>query len=46
MAQIQVRFSAIIGHKYFPMLNGVHRTRVYIDIGIKLLYRYFKTSAF
>ena len=37
MPQVQVRFRPVIRHKYLPMLIGVHRTRIHIDIRIKFL---------
>ena len=37
VAQIQIGFRTIVGHEYFAMLDGVHRARVHIQIGIQLL---------
>lgn len=40
--QVQVGFSAIVGHVAFPMFIGVKGTRVYINIGVKLLDGYIE----
>ena len=46
MTEIQVCLRTVVGNKNLAVLNGVHRTRVYIDIGIKLLHRHLITSGF
>mgnify|MGYP004634877261 CR=1 FL=1 len=38
MSQIQIGLGAVIGDKYFTVLNGVHRTGVDVDIRVKLLH--------
>ena len=37
MAQIQVRFSTVIGDEDFPVLVRAHGTGIDIDIGIEFL---------
>ncbi len=36
MTQVQVRFGSVVGHIHFPMLVGIHCSRVYINVGVKL----------
>ena len=38
MPQVQVCFRAVVGHKNFPVLDGVHGAGVHIDIGIEFLH--------
>lgn len=46
MAQIQVRFRAIIQHKDFAVLIRAHRARINVQIRIKLLNPHAKTTLF
>ncbi|CAB4622013.1 unannotated protein [freshwater metagenome] len=39
VTQVEVSFSAIIGHKYFSVFKRIHGAGVNIDVGIKLLHR-------
>ena len=45
MPQVQIGLMPIVGHIALPVLVGIECTRVYIDIGIKLLNRYLKPSS-
>jgi hypothetical protein len=46
MTQIQIRFRTVIGNKNLSVLDGVHGSRVYIDIGIEFLHGDLKASGF
>ena len=37
MTQVEIRFGAILGYKAFPMLIGVQRSRIDVDVRIKFL---------
>ena len=39
MAQVEVRFTPILGHKNFAMLKRVHRARIDIDVRVEFLHR-------
>ena len=38
MSQVQVGFGSVVGDEYFPVLDGVHGARVYVDIRVKFLH--------
>ena len=35
--RVEIGFRTILGHENFTMLKGIHRSRIYINIGIKFL---------
>ena len=37
MPQVKIRLGAIVSHIYFAMLEGAHRSRIHVDIGIHFL---------
>ena len=39
VAEVEVRLRPVLGHEDLPVLEGVHRPRVHVDIGIELLER-------
>ncbi len=46
MAQVEVGLVAVDGHIALPVLVGVERPRVDVDVWVKLLYRYAVTTRF
>ena len=40
VADVQVRFGAVVGDEDFAVLEGVHRARIHVQIGIELLHSY------
>ena len=46
VSQIQIRLGTVIRNEHFPMLNRIHRTRIHIDIWVKLLHSHFIASGF
>ena len=38
VTKVKVSFSAVLGNKYFTVLNGVHCSRVDIDVRVELLH--------
>ncbi len=46
MSQIQIRLRSVIRHKYFSVLDGVHGTRVDIDIRVKFLHGHLVATHF
>ena len=46
VAEVQVRLRAVIGHVDFPMLIGIHRAGIDIDIRIQLEKRDLQPAAF
>ena len=46
VSQIEIRFSTVVGNKYFPMLIGAHRSRVDIQIWIDFYHADRKSAAF
>ena len=38
MSQVQICFRPVVGNKDFTMLNGIHCTRIDIDVGIEFLH--------
>ena len=46
MTEIEIRFRPVIGNKDLPMLKRVHRARINVYVGIKLLKGDSKTTAF
>ncbi|CDN42609.1 Uncharacterized protein BN871_BO_00110 [Paenibacillus sp. P22] len=42
MAQIQIRFRAVVRDEYFPVLVRAHRSRIHVDVGVEFLNRYLK----
>ena len=45
MAQVEVRFGAVIGHIDFSVLKRAHGAGIDIDIGIELQEGYFEAPA-
>ena len=37
MPQVQVRFGAVIGDEYLPVLVGAHGSGIHVEVGIELL---------
>jgi hypothetical protein len=46
MAEIEIGFGAVIGHKDLAVLKGAHGSRVDIDVRIELLIRDAKSAGF
>ena len=46
MSKVQVGLCSIICDEHLSMLDRIHGTRIDVDIRIKLLHRYLKTSCF
>src|SRR6185312_4014878 len=46
VAEIEIRFGAVIGHENFAMLERAHRARVDVEIRIELLERNRQPAAF
>ena len=46
MTKIQVCFCSVFCNEYFSVLDGIHSSRVYIDIGIKFLHGHLTSSGF
>src|SRR5437868_1311638 len=46
VAEIEIRFSAIIRDEYFAVLERAHRPRIHVEIRIELLQRDSKAAAF
>ena len=46
VAQVEVRFSAVVGDEDFPVLERAHGTRIHVQIGIEFLTGYFQSAAF
>ncbi|BCW58314.1 hypothetical protein StoSoilB20_16610 [Arthrobacter sp. StoSoilB20] len=44
MSDVEVGFGAVIRHEYFAVLEGVHRARIHVQIGIELLHSYRQTA--
>ena len=44
MSEVEVGFRAVFGYVNFSVLNGVHRTRVYVHVGVEFLCRDFIAS--
>ena len=44
VADVQVRFGAVVGDEDFAVLEGVHRARIHVQIGIELLHCYRQTA--
>ena len=40
VTEVKVGLRSVIGHEYLAVLEGRHGARVYIDIGVKFLYRH------
>ena len=36
MPEVEVRLRAVVGHKHLPVLNGIHRARVNVQIRVQL----------
>ena len=45
MTDIQIGLSPIIGHKDFTVLERVHRSRIDVQIRVKLLHHHAQTTA-
>ncbi|SCH06300.1 Uncharacterised protein [uncultured Clostridium sp.] len=46
VTEIQVGLSAVVRHEHLAVLNGIHRTGVDIDIGVKLLHGHLVAPGF
>ena len=46
MPEVEIGFRAVLCHVNFAVLNGVHRSRVNVHIGVEFLSRDFVTSEF
>ena len=46
MTEVQIRFGAVFGHVDFPVLVGVHRARINVDIRVQFLDCDFKPFGF
>ncbi len=46
VAEIQIRFSAVVRYKHFAVLNGIHRARIHIQIRIQFLRGNFQPARF
>ena len=40
VAQVQIGLRAVVGDKYFSVLDGIHGSRVHVQIGVQLLQRH------
>ncbi len=39
VAEVEVRLPAVLGHEHLAVLEGVHRARVDVDVGVELAHR-------
>ena len=46
MSQIQIGFGAVVRNENLAVLEGAHRARVNVNIGIHLQHRHFEAAAF
>ena len=46
MSQIQIGFRTVISNEYFAVLDGIHGTRVDVDVWVKFLHGNFAASGF
>jgi hypothetical protein len=44
VAQVQVRFRAVVQHVHFAVLVGAHRPGVYVDVGVEFLHGHFEAA--
>ena len=44
MADVQVRFGAVVGDEDLTMLERVHRPGIHIEVGVELLHRHPDTT--
>ncbi|MCY1228559.1 hypothetical protein D9M72_408820 [compost metagenome] len=44
VADIQVSLGTVVSHEDFAVLEGVHRARIHIQVGIELLHSYRQTA--
>ena len=45
VTEVEVGFAAVVGHEDLAMLEGVHRPRVDVDVGVQLLHRHPEAPA-
>ena len=46
VTEVQIRFRSVVRHIDFPMLIGIHRARIDVDVGIELEERDLQPPAF
>src|SRR6187399_478092 len=46
MAEVEIGFGAVIQHVHLAVLEGIHRTGIYVQIRIKLLKNNAQTTRF
>jgi len=46
VAEVEIGFRAVVGHKHFAVLIGRHRPRIDVQVGIALLEGDFQAAAF
>jgi len=46
MAEIEVRFRTVFGHKHFAVLKGAHRARIDVQVRIAFLKSDFEAATF
>ena len=46
VSQVEIGLGPVVGDEYFAVLVGVHRARVHVEIGVKLLKGHFEPSLF
>ena len=44
MTKVEIGFSAIVGDEHFAMFEGIHRSRVDVDVRIEFLHRDAQTT--
>ena len=46
MSEVEIRLCTVIRNEHFAMLVGTHRTRIYIEIRVKLLHEHLVATTF
>ena len=46
VTQVKVGFGPVFRHEHFAVLEGTHRTRIHVDVGIELDHRHLEPAGF
>ena len=44
MADVEVGFRPVLGHKYFTVLEGVHQSGINVEVWVKFLHHHVQAA--